>query len=214
MRVDGRKLSHAKLEEMRFEAVRRVHAGEARDMGLYTNRVFIWLAAYRRRMRRGRGTGASFSATTGLSKKRSTSFAGTANRDVVPVTQTIRSKLSKVAMNKPIHHHKAGRCPSLSRLPKTSFSLLALTALVGVCVYGVPAWATGGYTITSIGLNPEAINDNAQVVGQAGLGGANAYLYSNGTLTALGNLPGGSEGNPTGINVKGQVVAQILCRPV
>jgi transposase len=52
MRVDGRKVSHAKLEEMRFEAVRRVQAGEAptavaRDMGLYTNRLFIWLAAYR-----------------------------------------------------------------------------------------------------------------------------------------------------------------------
>jgi transposase len=52
MRVDGRKLSHAKLEEMRFEAVRRVQAGEAptavaREMGLYTNRIFIWLAAYR-----------------------------------------------------------------------------------------------------------------------------------------------------------------------
>src|SRR5487761_1466678 len=52
MRVDGRKVSHAKLEETRFEAGRRVQAGEpptavARDMGLYTNRIFIWLATYR-----------------------------------------------------------------------------------------------------------------------------------------------------------------------
>jgi transposase len=52
MRVDGRKISHAKLEEIRFEAVRRVQGGEAptavaRAMGLYTNRIFIWLAAYR-----------------------------------------------------------------------------------------------------------------------------------------------------------------------
>ena len=52
MRVDGRKIDHAKLEEIRFEAVRRVQAGEAptavaREMGLYTNRIFIWLAAYR-----------------------------------------------------------------------------------------------------------------------------------------------------------------------
>lgn len=52
MRVDGRKIDHAKLEEIRFEAVRRVQAGEAptavaRGMGLYTNRIFIWLAAYR-----------------------------------------------------------------------------------------------------------------------------------------------------------------------
>lgn len=53
MRVDGRKIDHAKIEEIRFEAVRRVQAGEApttvaRDMGLYVNRIFIWLAAYRR----------------------------------------------------------------------------------------------------------------------------------------------------------------------
>ena len=52
MQVDGRTLSHAKLEEIRFEAVRRVQSGEAptavaREMGLYTNRIFIWLAAYR-----------------------------------------------------------------------------------------------------------------------------------------------------------------------
>jgi transposase len=52
MRVDGRKLSHAKLEEIRIEAVKAVQAGEtpsavARRMGLYTNRLFVWLAAYR-----------------------------------------------------------------------------------------------------------------------------------------------------------------------
>lgn len=52
MRIDGRLINRAKLEETRFEAVRRVQAGEAptavaRDMGLYTNRIFIWLAAYR-----------------------------------------------------------------------------------------------------------------------------------------------------------------------
>lgn len=82
----------------------------------------------------------------------------------------------------------------------------ALFIAAGVCVLAGPAWATGGYTITSIGLNAVAINDNAQVVGQAGPGGDNAYLYSNGTLTALGNLPGGSQGNPTGINIGGQVV--------
>ncbi len=29
MQVDGRKIYHAKLEEFRFEAVRRVQAGEA-----------------------------------------------------------------------------------------------------------------------------------------------------------------------------------------
>ena len=52
MRIDGRSVNRTKLEERRFEAVRRVQEGEAptavaRDMGLYTNRIFIWLAAYR-----------------------------------------------------------------------------------------------------------------------------------------------------------------------
>jgi len=52
MKIDGRSVNRTRLEERRFEAVRRVQAGEAptavaRDMGLYTNRIFIWLAAYR-----------------------------------------------------------------------------------------------------------------------------------------------------------------------
>ena len=51
MKVDGRKLSHEKLEEIRFQAVRAVQDGQsptevARSLGLYVNRVFIWLAAY------------------------------------------------------------------------------------------------------------------------------------------------------------------------
>ena len=45
MKIDGRKLSHAKLEEIRFKAVKAVQGGQAptavaREMGLYTNRVF------------------------------------------------------------------------------------------------------------------------------------------------------------------------------
>ena len=41
---DGRKLSHAKLEEIRFAAVKAVQAGQspsavARAMGLYSNRI-------------------------------------------------------------------------------------------------------------------------------------------------------------------------------
>jgi transposase len=52
MKIDGRKLSHARLEEIRINAVKAVQAGEAptavaRAMGLYPNRVFVWLAAYR-----------------------------------------------------------------------------------------------------------------------------------------------------------------------
>lgn len=52
MKVDGRKLNHAHLEEIRVEAVKAVQSGKspsevAREMGLYPNRVFVWLAAYR-----------------------------------------------------------------------------------------------------------------------------------------------------------------------
>ena len=53
MKIDGRKLSHAQLEAIRFQAVKAVQAGQpptavARALGLYPARVFIvWLAAYR-----------------------------------------------------------------------------------------------------------------------------------------------------------------------
>jgi len=52
MKIDGRKLSHAKLEEIRFKAVKAVQGGQvptivAREMGLYSNRIFVWLATYR-----------------------------------------------------------------------------------------------------------------------------------------------------------------------
>jgi Helix-turn-helix domain len=52
VKINGRKLSHAQLEAIRFQAVKAVQAGqsptaEARELGLYTARVFVWLAAYR-----------------------------------------------------------------------------------------------------------------------------------------------------------------------
>jgi len=52
MKIDGRKLSHAQLEAIRFEAVKLVQAGRsptavARELGLYSARVFVWLADYR-----------------------------------------------------------------------------------------------------------------------------------------------------------------------
>jgi len=52
MKIDGRKLDHATLQDIRFRAVKAVQQGKAptevaRDMGLYANRVFVWLAAYR-----------------------------------------------------------------------------------------------------------------------------------------------------------------------
>ena len=48
----GRKLSHAQLEAIRFQAVKAVQTGQpptavARALGLYPARVFVWLAAYR-----------------------------------------------------------------------------------------------------------------------------------------------------------------------
>ena len=52
MKIDGRKLSHAQLEAIRFQAVKAVLLDEpptavARALGLYPARVFVWLAAYR-----------------------------------------------------------------------------------------------------------------------------------------------------------------------
>jgi len=52
MKIDGRKLSHEKLEEIRIKAVKAVQGGQAptavaREMGLYANRIFVWLANYR-----------------------------------------------------------------------------------------------------------------------------------------------------------------------
>ena len=52
MKIDGRKISREKQEEIRIEAVTRVQSGEspasvAKSLGLYQNRVFIWLATYR-----------------------------------------------------------------------------------------------------------------------------------------------------------------------
>jgi transposase len=52
VKIDGRKLSHAQLEPICFQAVKAVQAGQpptavARALGLYPARVFVWLAAYR-----------------------------------------------------------------------------------------------------------------------------------------------------------------------
>jgi transposase len=52
MKVDGRKIDHAKLEELRFAAVRAVQEGKtpteaAHSVGVDVRRVFEWLALYR-----------------------------------------------------------------------------------------------------------------------------------------------------------------------
>src|SRR5512139_1690239 len=50
--LDGRKLSHKALEEIRIRAVRAVEAGESpevviRSLGMSRQRIYVWLAAYR-----------------------------------------------------------------------------------------------------------------------------------------------------------------------
>lgn len=50
--LDGRKISHAALEEIRIRAVRAVEAGESpevviKTLGLSRSRIYTWLAAYR-----------------------------------------------------------------------------------------------------------------------------------------------------------------------
>jgi transposase len=52
MKIDGRKISHDKLEQIRVAAVKAVQQGKApteaaREQGLSVRRVFEWLAAYR-----------------------------------------------------------------------------------------------------------------------------------------------------------------------
>lgn len=52
MKIDGRKVDHAKLEEIRLAAVRAVQEGTtpteaARSLGVEVRRVFEWLARYR-----------------------------------------------------------------------------------------------------------------------------------------------------------------------
>lgn len=50
--LDGRKLSHCALEELRIRAVKAVEAGESpevviKSLGLTRPRIYVWLAAYR-----------------------------------------------------------------------------------------------------------------------------------------------------------------------
>lgn len=52
MKMDGRKLSHEALEQLRVAAVKRVQAGESpeeviRGLGFSRSRIYEWLAAYR-----------------------------------------------------------------------------------------------------------------------------------------------------------------------
>ena len=68
MKIDGRKLSSKALEEIRKKAVIKMQSGQspsqvARDLGLYTCRIFEWLSLYRSggqealKVRKGKGGG-------------------------------------------------------------------------------------------------------------------------------------------------------------
>ena len=58
---------------------------------------------------------------------------------------------------------------------------------------------------TPLPLQPTAINNSEQVVG-ASTNSSNAAVYTNGTLTELGTLPGGNYSYANGINNNGQIV--------
>ena len=84
---------------------------------------------------------------------------------------------------------------------------------LGLLCCAAPVWAVGGYTITDLGNINEVngINASGQVVGDmGGSGGAinRAFLYSNGAMSDLGTLPGGTVYGSiaTSINASGQVV--------
>ena len=64
-------------------------------------------------------------------------------------------------------------------------------------LYSGGTWTTGG-VVSSISF----INDSGQMVG---VSGGHAFLYSNGTMTDLGALPGDDMSTPTAINDAGQV---------
>ncbi|MBU1691443.1 MAG: PEP-CTERM sorting domain-containing protein [Gammaproteobacteria bacterium] len=101
------------------------------------------------------------------------------------------------------HHESASRCCSFAR----NCLLIAAFALYNTTALAVP------YTITDLGTLGGAyssafdINNNGQVVGFASLnsGYSHPFLYSNGVMSDLGTLDGGTGGLARGINDSGQV---------
>lgn len=69
-----------------------------------------------------------------------------------------------------------------------------------------PGFLYSGGVITILSFAPTGINDAGQVIGS--LRGGHASLYSGGTTTDLGMLPGGLGGEPRAINQSGQVVGR------
>ena len=89
--------------------------------------------------------------------------------------------------------------------------IVALAVLFSVAVGN--AWGQVQYTVTDLGALPSVwqaatgINASGQVVGYGvGSGTGQALSYSNGTVTDLGTLPGGTWSNAGGVNASGQVV--------
>ena len=95
-----------------------------------------------------------------------------------------------------------------------------LTLVVGIALFGGRSvWGVGPqYTVTDLGILPGGsfsdawgINASGQIVGSWETNDGNqnphAFLYSNGTMTDLGTLPGYMQGSQAfGINDAGQVV--------
>ncbi|MGA2963972.1 MAG: hypothetical protein ABSD96_20070 [Candidatus Korobacteraceae bacterium] len=90
---------------------------------------------------------------------------------------------------------------------------VSVISLLAVC-FASAASAQLTYTITDLGSLPggagigTAINASGQVTGYGDSAGTQAFLYSNGTITELGTLPGGGLSFGYGINDSGQVVGE------
>src|SRR5208337_2425992 len=88
-------------------------------------------------------------------------------------------------------------------------AVMSVTMSAVIAVSAVMAFA-GGYTLTYLGTNfePMGINNSGQVVGfiTTPSGDYHSALFSNGTITDLGTLPGYSESYARGINNSGQIV--------
>jgi len=106
------------------------------------------------------------------------------------------------------------------RLFAAALGCLAAAALpLPAACGGAPTDGATAYTITDLGTLPgefgstdddgstaEGINASGQVVGKSFSSSGHAFLYSKGTMTALGTLPGDHGSYATSINANGQVV--------
>jgi probable HAF family extracellular repeat protein len=109
------------------------------------------------------------------------------------------------------------------RASRRSFALRSTGPAVIICCLTALARPTLPATITDLGTlggnysQAFGINASGQVVGYSVTAGSStagasqdAFLYSGGTMTDLGTLPGGSESIAYGINASGQIVGDSI----